>query len=267
MKPSETPQSDLGQILAADAYLRERLRPRWRDMNYLVFQDLLPLVRDFATSLPKGSSVFDYGCGGAPYESFFSHCQTYVRADIVPGPRVQRAIRPDGLTDEPDRSYDGVLSTQVLEHVPEPLAYLSECRRILRDGGEALVTTHGMFEEHGCPHDYHRWTIVGLERLAQQAGLEVVGSYKTTTQVRGALQLIQYLAETLRLPGKRTPLWYLLDFLRRVFRNLCRPILNAIGSGFPSQGIVPGSAPAAVYVGITLRLKRPLTASAPSKPI
>ena len=257
MNRSQASSPELGQILANDEYLRERLRPRWRDMNYLVFTDLLVLIESFARHLKPGSSVFDYGCGGAPYEQLFSHCREYVRADIVPGPRVQKAIRPDGLTDEVSGAYDAILSTQVLEHVPEPAAYLAECFRILKPGGEALITTHGMFEEHGCPHDYTRWTSAGLERLARQAGFEVIASLKTTTQIRGALYLIHIFAETLRLHGNRNLRWYLGDFIRRVFRRAVRPLLNGLGSCLSSQGVVPGSHPAAIYVGVTVQLKRP----------
>ncbi len=257
MNRSASSPPELGQILADDDYLRERLQPRWRDMNYLVFVDLLVLIQRFASNLKPGSVVFDYGCGGAPYERLFAQCRDYVRADIVPGPRVQRAIRPDGLTDESSDTYDGILSTQVLEHVPDPRSYLEECLRILKPGGTALITTHGMFEEHGCPHDYTRWTSAGIERLARQAGFEVTASHKTTTQIRGALYLLHYFAETLRLPGQRTVRWYLFDFTRRVFRRAVRPVLNAVGSCFESQGVVPGNDPSAIYVGVTVQLRKP----------
>lgn len=259
MNPSTSSEYDLGQILANDDYLRERLRPRWRDMNYLVFHDLRVVIESFAKGLKPGSAVFDYGCGGAPYESLFDQASQYVRADIVPGPRVQRAIRPDGLTDEPPDRYEAVLSTQVLEHVPEPREYLAECLRILKPGGEALITTHGMFEEHGCPHDYTRWTIAGLERIARQVGFEVSSSHKTTTQIRGSLYLLHYFVETLRQAGPRTFKWYLFDFMRRIYRRIFRPVINALGSCFPKQGVVPGNDSAAIYVGITLKLKRPVT--------
>ena len=251
-----TPQQ-VGEVLSGEDYLRQRLLPRRRDPHFLAFADLLGVVQPFASALPASAKVFDYGCGGAPYEVLFAHCAEYVRADLVPGPKVQRRLRADGMSDEPDNHYDGVLSTQVLEHVPDPLAYLREVRRVLRPGGMALITTHGMFEEHGCPHDYHRWTIIGLERLARQANLDIVDTRKLTTQIRGAVQLVHYLVETLRLPGKRTPLWYALDLTRRIHRRTGRPVLNWVADRFNGQGVVPGDAPASVYVGISALLRKP----------
>lgn len=249
-------EAQLGQLLASDAYLRERLRPRLRDFNHLCFADLLRVVEPFAKSLPTGAAVFDYGCGGAPYEPLFSHCARYVRADIVPGPRVQVQLPANGLTDEAEGAYDAILSSQVLEHVPDPLAYLRECRRILKPGGEVLATTHGLFEEHGCPYDFQRWTIIGLERDFRAAGLEIVASHKLTTQIRGAIQLNHYFIETLRKPGGGLG-WAFLDLLRRIHRNVTRPVANWVGDRFAGQGVVPGNDPAQVYVGIAIRARRP----------
>ena len=249
-------QEQLGSRLSDARYLRERIAPRWRDFDYLAFSDLREVVRRFAATAPAGASVFDYGCGGAPYEQLFSHCARYVRADLVAGPRVEVRLRADGLTDEPEARHDAVLSAQVLEHVPDPLAYLRECRRILKPGGEVLLTTHGLFEEHGCPHDYQRWTVAGLERDVRAAGLEVLASHKLTTQVRGAIQLGHYLIETLHQPGGGVG-WFLLDVLRRAHRNLTRPLANVIGAQFAGQGVVPGDSPARIYVGIAVRARRP----------
>jgi ubiquinone/menaquinone biosynthesis C-methylase UbiE len=40
-----------------------------------------------------------------------------------------------------DASLDAVISTMVMEHVPDEHAYLAEIRRVLRPGGRAYVTT------------------------------------------------------------------------------------------------------------------------------
>ena len=47
----------------------------------------------------------------------------------------------DAVPDIPDASLDAVISTMVMEHVPDERAYLAEIRRILRPAGRAYVTT------------------------------------------------------------------------------------------------------------------------------
>jgi SAM-dependent methyltransferase len=62
-----------------------------------------------------------------------------------------------------------VLCTQVLEHLPEPGAAISEIHRVLRTGGVGLISTHGVHVFHpdppGSGQDYWRWTHAGLEKL------------------------------------------------------------------------------------------------------
>src|SRR5580698_5452423 len=118
MKPTESPLA----LLSDDVYLRRRLIQSPFDGEYLHLADLAALIRRIAPDV-RGV-VFDFGSGGAPYASLFSGCAGYVAADLGPGPKVDRVLRPDGLTNEADASYDFVLSTQVLEHVQYPLLYL-----------------------------------------------------------------------------------------------------------------------------------------------
>ncbi len=72
-----------------------------------------------------------------------------------------------------DESYDVALCTQVLEHVPDPLAVLGELRRILKPGGTLYLSAPFFFAEHMQPYDYYRYTQFGLRWLLEQAGFEV----------------------------------------------------------------------------------------------
>ena len=47
----------------------------------------------------------------------------------------------DAVPDIPDGALDAVISTMVMEHVPDEQAYLAEIQRMLRPGGRAYVTT------------------------------------------------------------------------------------------------------------------------------
>jgi len=62
-------------------------------------------------------------------------------------------------------SVDLVLSTEMLEHCPEPARVAGEVHRVLRPGGILVLTTPFVYVVHGWPQDYYRFTASGLENL------------------------------------------------------------------------------------------------------
>jgi SAM-dependent methyltransferase len=152
-----------------------RRLPRHHRLAYVVRRldgDVAALIPDLGAG--AGSRVLDYGCAEMPYRDVFPRDCEYVGADIRGNPRASIEIAADGTLPVPDADFDALISTQVLEHVEDPAVYLAECRRVLRPGGRALITTHGTMVWHPDPVDFWRWTAQGLERAISDAGLEVV---------------------------------------------------------------------------------------------
>lgn len=58
-----------------------------------------------------------------------------------------------------------IISDNVLEHVTDPQAAVSEMKRLLQGGGVVYVATPFLYPFHSSPNDYQRWTKQGLERL------------------------------------------------------------------------------------------------------
>jgi SAM-dependent methyltransferase len=138
---------------------------------YLVMQyltDSLVAARD--EYVPRGAALLDVGCGDMPYYPIFAELVgDYAGADLFPGTNV-RYVCPSEKLSVPDESFDVALSTQMLEHVRDPHASMSEIRRVLRPGGVALVSTHGVWPYHPVPNDYWRWTHEGLAALLEDVG-------------------------------------------------------------------------------------------------
>jgi SAM-dependent methyltransferase len=70
-------------------------------------------------------------------------------------------------------SFDTIILSDVLEHVPTPEALWSEMARLLAPGGHLLLNTPFLYGVHEAPHDYARYTEYALRRFALQVGLEV----------------------------------------------------------------------------------------------
>jgi SAM-dependent methyltransferase len=71
-------------------------------------------------------------------------------------------------------TFDCVLCSQVLEHVPEPQRALTEIARVLKTRGTLLLSVPHLCFVHGAPYDFFRYTPFGVEYLLRQAGLEPV---------------------------------------------------------------------------------------------
>jgi SAM-dependent methyltransferase len=168
---------------------RQRL---WAQFSYVarsLAALLTQLVADAAVG--PGDTVVDYGCGEQPYRSLFSGCD-YIGVDLASNPAATVHIDSDGKVPLADACADLIFSTQVLEHVKDPDAYLRECHRMLRPGGTLILTTHGVMFLHRHPADLWRWTCDGLRLIVERVGLTVADQRGVMTLTAAALQLMQH---------------------------------------------------------------------------
>ena len=177
--------------------MSERLNSRmWRHDGYTLNclqRALAQEISQLPISLSAGkrSIVVDYGCGDSPYRSLFNNPSVdYVTCDIETRPGVDVVLDASGFVPLPDCCADCVVSFQVLEHIWDIDLYLAECKRLLKPGGQLLLSTHGTWLYHPHPEDYRRWTSSGLRKELESrefgicAMTGVVGPLAWTTQFR-----------------------------------------------------------------------------------
>jgi SAM-dependent methyltransferase len=142
-----------------------------------------------ARSLPPGSKVLDVGAGPCLYRRLFAHCD-YKTQDFMQyegsaiGPLADKDMWRYGKIDYvcdataipvPDASFDAVLCTEVLEHVPEPIRVVNELSRILRKGGRLWLTAPLGCGLHQEPHHYYGgYTPYWYRRFLSEAGFEQI---------------------------------------------------------------------------------------------
>jgi SAM-dependent methyltransferase len=129
----------------------------------------------FAASTEPGMLVLDAGAGKSPYRKLFDHAK-YEAADFA---QLKSGYAPLGyvcdLTDIPveDGRFDRIFCNQVLEHLPEPAAALTELHRVLKPSGRILLSAPLYYPEHQVPYDFYRYTRFSLRRLFEGAGFEI----------------------------------------------------------------------------------------------
>jgi SAM-dependent methyltransferase len=143
--------------------------------SHRVFLSTLMLENSLRQCAPfvRGMTL-DVGCGQRPYEeSFFSGASYYIGIDYI-----SERSRPDVIASALqipflDRTFDTVVSTEVLEHVSNPLGALGEMRRVLKPGGTLVLSTPLYWPRHEEPHDFYRYPYDGLLYLVKESGLEL----------------------------------------------------------------------------------------------
>jgi SAM-dependent methyltransferase len=136
-----------------------------------LLRTLIPLDR-------IGLKCLDVGCGSRPYEGIFIN-GCYEGVDVQSSGRPLSMKMPDKFYDGAtlpyaENSFDLVMSTQVLEHVPDPLALIFEMVRVCKNGGEVVLSLPFVYPEHEQPYDYLRFTSYGVAELLERAGLKVI---------------------------------------------------------------------------------------------
>ncbi|HTX21760.1 MAG TPA: class I SAM-dependent methyltransferase, partial [Candidatus Aquilonibacter sp.] len=120
----------------------------------------------------KGELI-DVGCGLQPYKNYYAHATRVVACDFDAKRGQVDFACPAHAIPVAAESFDSIFCTEVLEHVPDPLAVWREFHRILRPGGQVLLATPMYWPAHELPYDFYRYPEHGLRYLATTAGFEV----------------------------------------------------------------------------------------------
>ena len=129
-------------------------------------KNLFPLI-----VLQARGNVLDAGGGRGAYQSL-TNVESYTRMDI------RHDYNPDVVGDifhtplKPE-SFDTILFSQVLEHLPYPLNALKELRTLLKPDGTLILSVPHLSWLHNEPNDYYRFTHHGLKILLTDAGFRI----------------------------------------------------------------------------------------------
>jgi len=128
-------------------------------------------IGDFSELLNGNIRVLDAGAGICAYKKYFSHVN-YESTDIK-GDNHTFLCSIDDIPVS-DNSYDVIICTQVLEHVPYPQKVIDEFYRVLKPGGKLLLTAPQGWMVHGEPYHFFNFTRYGLILLFDNAGFKIV---------------------------------------------------------------------------------------------
>jgi SAM-dependent methyltransferase len=176
-----------------------------------------------AIPLFKGN-VLDSGCGSMAYKEIVlsnGKVKNYTGLDIESSLNYE-GVKADFLWDGKkmpfeDASFDVVISTEVLEHVPDPDTYLMEVKRVLKPGGMFFFTVPFLMSLHEVPNDYYRYTPFALEMIFKRVGFTDI-RIKSMGGYNAALAQMLGLWVNMYLWGKK----------KKIMRIIVKPLIKIL---------------------------------------
>jgi SAM-dependent methyltransferase len=154
----------------------ERVHPSIFRYDYLALRRLSDDMQDLIASLPGGNGgrALDIGSSESPYREWVARRGFRLETLDIDGESQPDHVGTAEETGLADETFDLVLCTQVLEHVPHPWMALAEIRRILRPGGHLIASVPHVWFYHPHPGDFWRFTQEGVLQACDDACLELI---------------------------------------------------------------------------------------------
>jgi SAM-dependent methyltransferase len=140
-------------------------------------------------SIPKGKRILDAGAGECKYKKYCSHL-IYKSQDFGKyngkgdGVGLQTRVWDTSsidivsdITNIPieDKSFDYILCTEVLEHIPYPDKAIKEFSRILKQGGRLILTAPFCSQTHFAPfHFCTGFNSYWYEEVLKKEGFKII---------------------------------------------------------------------------------------------
>lgn len=147
--------------------------------------------------------LLDIGGGRGPYKDIFERRGAkYFLCDRKKYPEVDLLFDLNLPFPIRNGSIDFAISTQVLEHLSNPVFTLSEIRRILAPNGALLITVPFFFRLHEEPYDYGRFTFFGLRELLESAKFSSFRIWGHGDELTILFQSLNFALRSLKLPKR-----------------------------------------------------------------
>jgi len=162
---SQSPK-DRPKLLNLDPTNQKRWS-NWRKSNYIYFKKHLE-------ELPSSKSILDLGAGFCQFRDLTERFEKSVRVDFLPYQLIDVVADLTQKLPFKDSSFDIVLLSNVLEHIPDSKSLLRECFRVLKLEGFVMGTFPFLIRAHQRPYDFHRFTNYMSERILRESEFKKV---------------------------------------------------------------------------------------------
>lgn len=207
----------------------KNFNPSLRSPLYFSRKPLYKKIKEYAPLL--AGKILDFGCGGKPYKSLFVNAQQYIGVDYASEGHDHTneniEFYYDGKTlPFEDNEFDNIFSSEVMEHVFNPLEIFQELHRVLKPGGKLLFSCPFVFPEHEVPVDFARYSQYALKYMLEEKGFQIIkidksGHFASAIAQLRVLYFRDHVIGSVPLLGKI-----------KIFGKFCRQVVVPVMNGY-----------------------------------
>jgi SAM-dependent methyltransferase len=147
--------------------------------------------------------LLDLGCGMVPlYASYRDYVTENICVDwkntLHQNPYLDREVDITGDLPFAADTFNTIILSDVLEHIPTPEYLWREMERVLAPNGKLIMNVPFLYWLHEQPHDYYRYTEFALRRFVEGVAMRVI----ELTPMGGASEVLAdiFAKSAVRLP-------------------------------------------------------------------
>lgn len=147
---------------------RQRTNPKIWDYSYLLLKNNLSVFQSFRDLIIRENKtkILDVGCGFKPWAELFDRqIVEYIGIDFDESTSLADFTDSADKLSFKDNEFDGLIYSEVIEHISNLPEALKEMRRVIKKGGLVFISSPFVFPQHGIPYDFQRLTRFYYENI------------------------------------------------------------------------------------------------------
>lgn len=192
----------------ANKVIRQRVKPKIYDYCFFVNRSHLKFFKKFkmivTSNDKKEIKVLDVGCGYKPFKEILgdNNLINHIGIDFDTSRSSADIVATAEEIPFPDNYFDGVIASEILEHVSDLNKAIQEIRRVSKGGCYLFISSPFLFGEHGVPYDFQRITLFQYKKLFIND--EIIYIHPTNTSLSAPFlvfnQMLEYITIFKKIP-------------------------------------------------------------------
>ncbi len=173
----------------------DRINPSILNPQWATYYSLNHAISYFASTYVKAwDTMLDFGCWKMIYKPLFldKWIREYKGIDIWDSPEFTKdyIVYSWGVLPAQDSEFDVTLSTQVFEHLEDPVFYWHELERVTKKDWFIFVSIAHVWEYHAYPKHYYNVFLDAIPLMFP--GSQIITVQADTTNLQNSFQMLAW---------------------------------------------------------------------------